>query len=794
MQSLAPGEAAVDLQNRSFIASAQHEVHISPDELETINFRMLSSSEKSHGKGFIIPHEIPVDLLRIRVIFTRLREQTRRTPADRDEDVNINDDKVPVEAFQRAFERLFFLLSDPLGFNAKDYDENGDGFVSWGEFFHVYKRRNIKIKPSIFERIFLTFDDPDSSHLAQIVSIVVLMTIVLSSLCFIIGTLPECQTQDPPLSEPKPTAEFETIENICLVLFILEYVARLLTVWDVRSEIFDGERIVELVIGYEPLQRRSPAVRLIKFILSPSNLIDLAAILPALLALVMDQGGGGFVVLRLIRLTRIFRAFKNPALAEPVIVISQTISQSTKALYVLVFNLLLGIVIFGSLMYLAEGQGRWSVEAQTFERKIGQTWNSTSMMWEDDWAPSPFQSIPHTFWWAIVTATTVGYGDHYPTTSLGKVVAVLTMIFSLVILALPVGVIGGTFSQVWDDYKIERRNMAEMRQREMVFITSAIQRLDPTRMSRLMLIEVWNDQDGGEGFLMRPAPARFMGEVTLELELPLNEPISKTQKLRLDQNNELVKRTVTGYITVKYDWVPNGTAIAALAAETGGHRFSLDGDERFQLFGRLTITLISAERLVNLDFTKKNGESNPYCMVLCYPRAPVNGELRPCVWRAPTTENNLNPEFNATHSFEFAWSRQKTVNESVTVGTRGIWSHQSQEPDVHVVGPEPPDQGPLGGAPSSSALASSTAPRLDEVLRMLRELGADLGHVRQEVRSLSSRVDKLSAHADAAAHLAGQHLGPSDSPSPPVDAAPGQIPGEHGDHPVLLPHWVPGPE
>jgi len=773
-----------------YSSCAGHEVHISPEELERMNFRMLASSEKQHSKRFIIPREIPVSLLRIRMIFARLREQTQSPHAGSDLS-NDQEDKVQVEAFQRAFERLFFLLGDPLGFNSKDYDGNGDGFVSWGEFFHVYRKRDIKVQLSIFERIFLTFDDPDSSHLAQIVSIVVLMTIILSSMTFILGTLPECQHQDPPLSAPTPTSEFELIENICLVLFILEYVARLLTVWDVRSEIFDDERVAELAIGYEPLWHSPPWFKLLQFIFAPSNLIDLAAILPALLAFVMDQGGGGFVVLRLIRLTRIFRAFKNPALAEPVIVISQTISQSTKALYVLVFNLLLGIVIFGSLMYLAEGQGRWSEEVQAFERKVGRAWNPTTMLWEDEWEVSPFQSIPHTFWWAIVTATTVGYGDHYPTTSTGKIVAVLTMIFSLVILALPVGVIGGTFSQVWDEYKIERQRVAEMREREMVFITSAIQRLDPTRLSRLMLIEVWNDQLGGEGVSGRPAPARFMGEVTVMLDLPFDQPVTKTEKLRLEQNNDLVKRSVSGSITVKYEWAPNRKAMSTENLP----RLNQTQEDAFELYGDLKLTLVSAERLINLDFAKKNGASSPYCMVLCYPISPVNHELHPSVWRSPTASNNLNPHWDATHSFSFAWSRPSGLQRVAVGQPQATWNHEGIIPTGEPKQIEQPSSG--AGGLGSRPQTVGVAPRLDEVLNALREIGRELVQVRQEVRSLNSRVDKLSLHADSRAPVAGQAEGQPagndqlGSASAPAEGA-AQIEGT--EHPMLLPNWVPSPE
>jgi len=759
-----------------FQSADGHEIQLRNEKaLEQMNLRMLSATEKpySKGKGFIIPREIPMELLRIRVIFTRLREQTQHLDVDQE-------GGVPVEAFQRAFERLFFLLSDTQGFNAKEYDENTDGFVTWGEFFHVYKRRNIKIKLSIFERIYLTVEDPDSSHLAQIVSIVVLLTIIVSSFCFILGTVRQCQHQDPPRSEPKPVPEFETIETICLVLFILEYVARLFTVWAVRSEIFDEDKILTLVIGYEPLSHTPPWLRLLKFIFAPSNLIDLAAILPALLSAFMDQDGGGFVVLRLIRLTRIFRAFKAPALAEPVHVISQTISQSTKALYVLVFNLLLGIVIFGSLMYLVEGQGQWSMEKQKYERKVGQRWNDTIADWEDVVDVSPFQSIPETFWWAIVTATTVGYGDDYPVTPLGKIVAVLTMVFSLVILALPVGVIGGTFSQVWDDYKLERKQAAETRRNEMIFITKAIQRLDPTRMSSLMLIEVWNDQLGDEGYCERPAPAKFMGEVTLQLDLPMTQEVTKREKLHLEQNNDMVKRAITGSITVEYKWVPrnrqNGTALQLGDDLVITGRQSIT--ETFELEGTLTVTIVSAENLVNLDFTKRDSASSPYCMVLCYPTSPDKGDsLYPCVWRTPTVKNNLNPVWDKAKAFSFNW-KPKQVTEQVA-STRRTWESTDDFTKPLAAALQPGDGAPQGSGSPNSALAAvaSAAPKLDEVLNILRDLTTDLGHVREEVRALSGRVERLSAYVNA--------------PAPPGDSADQRARGEHA---VLLPNWVPPPE
>ena len=156
------------------------------------------------------------------------------------------------------------------------------------------------------------------------------------------------------------------------------------------------------------------------------HVIDLAAIVPGVISsflpsLFSQGGGGGFVVLRLIRLTRVFRA---PVIREPATIIAITIRRSAKALFVLGVNLGLGIIIFGSLMYLAE-QGKWNADDHTYLRETGRTWNALANdgkgAWEKATEESPFVSIPHTLWWAITTATTVGYGDNYPTTGLGYV-------------------------------------------------------------------------------------------------------------------------------------------------------------------------------------------------------------------------------------------------------------------------------------------------------------------------------------------------------------------------------------
>merc|ERR1740138_1601582 len=130
----------------------------------------------------------------------------------------------------------------------------------------------------------------------------------------------------------------------------------------------DKERLLRIACSNGPLRLATPQMRLIMWITSPSNVIDVVAILPGVLTWIMklispdSEGleGGGFVVLRLVRLTRMLR---TPKLAEPAFVIARTMSDSTKALYLLAFNAVLGILVFGSLMYLVE-KGEWDWETR----------------------------------------------------------------------------------------------------------------------------------------------------------------------------------------------------------------------------------------------------------------------------------------------------------------------------------------------------------------------------------------------------------------------------------------------
>jgi hypothetical protein len=719
-----------------------HLLELSSDECDKMNFKILAAAASTDRKSFFIPRVQPLGLLFFRHIFTRLRQQQAVIQAASrgsvSEPKDGDDETIPIAAFQRAMGRLFYMLRDPVGFDATIYDQNGDNSVGWSEFTQVWKDRQITVRHNLAERIFLTVDDPQSSSMAKIFAVLTLTTIVVSSLCFILSTVPELQQDPGDGSAPKPGPIFELIEHICLFIFVVEYFTRLCTSWSVRPEICDKGVLSDLVVGYERIDLSTSSKSLIRFLLSPSNLIDLAAILPGIVTVLMWMvtqepagNGGGFVVLRLIRLTRIFRAFRLGKYVEPMIIINRTVKQSTKALYVLAFNLALGVVIFGSLMFLME-QGTWNVQARRFDRYVDRHWNATVNDFVEEYGPSPWKSIPQCFWWALVTAAGVGYGDNYPTTANGYLVATICMVWSLVILALPVGVIGGTFMQVWNDFAKNKLIVAEALRQEMMHVASAVQNLEPATVSRLVLLEVWAD-DGCEASMPKN-PEGFMGEAKLELELSQDSSVSRDLRVPLKSNGLVCNREVSGEISVRYDWTP-----APPTAED-------DSNPRSQLLlrGTLQFYVVGATNLLNTDWGHPDGISSPYVLMLCYPTSPAPGdELKPVVWRSRVTRCSLNPRWECGESLSYLWYSHRDAQEKVTRSSSRRF---------------------LTACPSGSSLSPKSQPSPTKsrvvmrnnarMVSALSQLTANIPHVaagieklQDEMQNLTRRVDQLQFSA-----------------------------------------------
>lgn len=172
------------------------------------------------------------------------------------------------------------------------------------------------------------------------------------------------------------------------------------------------------------------------------NVIDVVAIVPFYIELATSSGSSVAIV-RVLRLARMLRIFKASKYNEGTKLLSQTIWRSLPALSLLFFFTALGVVLFGSLIYFMEG-GKYEVTAEFPDG----AYLRNDLVGVSE--VTPYTSIPVSCYWVIVTATTVGFGDLYPTSGGGRLVACVCMYIGLLVLALPITVVGSNFTMVYE--------------------------------------------------------------------------------------------------------------------------------------------------------------------------------------------------------------------------------------------------------------------------------------------------------------------------------------------------------
>lgn len=163
-----------------------------------------------------------------------------------------------------------------------------------------------------------------------------------------------------------------------------------------------------------PLYNHSPGRARLVWAMTPAAVVDLLAILPFLIQLLAPYDLRALLLFRLVRFFKLARY--SPGLAS----LAEAVWSERRALTATLFILGSLVVTTATVMHLCER------EAQ----------------------PERFGTIPNAMWWAVVTLTTVGYGDAVPVTAPGKVVAGLTAIMGLALIALPVGIIATAFADV----------------------------------------------------------------------------------------------------------------------------------------------------------------------------------------------------------------------------------------------------------------------------------------------------------------------------------------------------------
>ncbi|MFC7455324.1 cyclic nucleotide-gated ion channel [Insolitispirillum peregrinum] len=177
------------------------------------------------------------------------------------------------------------------------------------------------------------------------------------------------------------------------------------------------------------------------YALTPLSMLDLVALLPYYLALISAVDLRFLMVLRLLRILKLARY--SPALST----VLAAVAAERKALTAALFLLLVSLVLVSGVMYHIEG----------------------------DVQPDAFGTIPRAMWWAIVTLTTVGYGDVTPVTAAGRIFAALTALLGIMICAVPAGLMASSF-------------IAELRKRDFVVSCRLVARVPFFRSLEAALI------------------------------------------------------------------------------------------------------------------------------------------------------------------------------------------------------------------------------------------------------------------------------------------------------------------
>lgn len=191
-------------------------------------------------------------------------------------------------------------------------------------------------------------------------------------------------------------AFFDATELVIGVIFLVEYLARLYAAPELRPHM-------------------SPWKARLRWMISPFALVDLAALLP----LFLSGQAAPSAVLRLVRLLRIIRLAKLGRMSRAMTLVVDVFSSRRFELGVTgaIGGMLL--ILVATLLYLVEGQVQ----------------------------PEKFGSIPRALWWGVITLTTIGYGDVYPITPIGKVLAGVTAVLGIGLVAAPTGILASGFAE-----------------------------------------------------------------------------------------------------------------------------------------------------------------------------------------------------------------------------------------------------------------------------------------------------------------------------------------------------------
>ncbi|XP_053365042.1 potassium voltage-gated channel subfamily D member 2 isoform X2 [Clarias gariepinus] len=265
---------------------------------------------------------------------------------------------------------------------------------------------------TVRESMWRAFENPHTSTMALVFYYVTGFFIAVSVMANVVETVP-CGTSLNRARElscgERYALAFFCLDTACVMIFTVEYLLRLIA-----------------------------APSRYKFVKSVMSIIDVVAIMPYYIGLVMTDNedvSGAFVTLRVFRVFRIFKFSRHSAGLR---ILGYTLKSCASELGFLLFSLTMAIIIFATVMFYAEKGSN----------------------------ASKFTSIPAAFWYTIVTMTTLGYGDMVPKTIMGKIFGSICSLSGVLVIALPVPVIVSNFSRIYHQSQRAEKRRAQKASKE----------------------------------------------------------------------------------------------------------------------------------------------------------------------------------------------------------------------------------------------------------------------------------------------------------------------------------------
>ena len=314
-----------------------------------------------------------------------------------------------------------------------------------------------KMRLSVFNMI---DNEVKSSWASHCVDAVIMLLIIMSLICTIaesFNTLKDWYGN-----------YFDNFESLTLVVFSIEY---LLRVWTADFKFHEATK----------------GKARWKFVCSGSGIIDLLAIVPFLFQMIFPVlAKYDLRLIRILKVTRMLRVLKLNSFTSSVIVVGDVFFEKRYELGVTLFTTLIVMVVASTLLYYCENEVQ----------------------------PEQFSNIVSTMWWAVATLTTVGYGDIYPVTALGKVLGSIIAVLGLGVVALPTGLIGAAFIE-----KIEKKREEDKAK----YLAEKIKKSESTRNTVQEDIHALCGEKFGQTFIYCPYCGINLSEKSHKYETHLEE-------------------------------------------------------------------------------------------------------------------------------------------------------------------------------------------------------------------------------------------------------------------------------